>query len=401
MRRLRRYLPPSILLLLLLVASTLLLLTPVNERNVFGFQSPSSYCAEYGWPWKFVRYVDTRDVWGEPRHPSGVAWIPATVPWILVADLVFLATAIAAIMAFALWLRRNGGWRRYSLRGLLIFVTLVAVCCGWWMYYANGKKREVAAIDNTEVVGVSEFEYIGPEWLERFLTADASDTFTRATQIDVALEAVPEGKVNRLSSKVVEALHRAKYLTAIKFCEGRFDLDPVLYRFHRSRLRLSDTDIANLTTIEQVEFMGATADDETLRDTIKLPRLETLVISGCVISDRGQATLAECSTLKNLRISDCQKVTSAGLAALKHSPSLEQLSIECVPKRWTVATFDELLDAPKLRNVNFYSRDTKSPWLERDGLKGWKVVGDDGPLPDGSLAKLLRGKPPITLQLPK
>jgi hypothetical protein len=301
---------------------------------------------------------------------------------------------IVATMAFALWLRRHGGWRRYSLRGLLIFVTVVAACCGWWMYHAIAKKREVAALESTDLISNPELEYVGPEWLERFLTDDASAIFTRAKKFDIGLEAVPEGKVNRLSPDVVEALRRAKYLHAITFGEGRFDLDPILYRHHRSRLRLSDTDIANMANVEHVAFIGATADDETLRDIIKLPRLEKLSIFNCVISDRGLATLAECLTLKYLWIYDCAKVTSTGLAGLKTSPSLEQLSIDYAPNHWSVAAFDELLDAPKLRIINFSSPLSKTPWLERDAAKGWKVMADDKPVPDVSLPWLLRGMRP-------
>src|SRR5262245_22340833 len=101
MRKIRHYLPPLILLLLLLAASALLLFTPVNERTVGGFVTASSSYAEYGWPWKFVRYVDTHDVWGEPRDSSGMTWAETFMPWRLVADLIVLAMLIAAVMAFA------------------------------------------------------------------------------------------------------------------------------------------------------------------------------------------------------------------------------------------------------------------------------------------------------------
>jgi hypothetical protein len=90
----------------------------------------------HGWPW-FYLWRTPRPWWDDPTAPATFAWdvgdsVARFYFWPLLADVAVCALGLAAIVAFWDWRRRRLRRLQFSLRSLLLFVTIVAVALGWW-----------------------------------------------------------------------------------------------------------------------------------------------------------------------------------------------------------------------------------------------------------------------------
>ncbi len=297
MSRFRRSLVPALLLMPVIFICGKLLLTPVwrpetiedVERADEGGVLPlgSGSVGQMVWPWVFwetKNLIEWGTDWGKRLLFS---W------WLLAADAAVLIMALAAVAAGLVWhRRRRGRWLRFSLRELLVLVTLAAIAPAWWAQENVRSQKEHQIIEELNSMGVyCQINYAGPDWLRRLYPAVFNElVFShRATWVDVNTPVASED-ANRLLSLLGQLRHVR--LLAIRadvvepaMSEGAEKVAPFISSARR-------VNWSWLNTVEQVE-MGAAGDDSTLQVLAGLPHLKFLLISKCPHFRHGIVLLLE------------------------------------------------------------------------------------------------------------
>jgi hypothetical protein len=180
-------------------------------------------------------------------------------------------------------LRRR--WLRFSVRGLLLAVTVFCVWLGWHVNRSNRQKDAAAAIREA---GGKTYQY--GIISDRFGIGGGLSGARRAMiqrwfnhHIFYRVKAVGLGDAHDLS-RVVAELHNLPDLEAL-WIEGK---------------AVEDRDVARIaaTGIWQLSLAGTDVDDDDLIKLRSLENLEALCLSETQI---GNATLAQLSTLPKLR----------------------------------------------------------------------------------------------------
>jgi hypothetical protein len=161
-------------------------------------------------------------------------------------------------------------WFRYSLRTLLLLVTVASAGFGWLGMKIRAKQKEREAVAAIEKVG-------GVVWYDYYYDSDGNPLNPAA----------PPG--------------------------------PVLLQ------RLLGKDF--FASVVLVDFFLSEPGDDDLRCLGHLPRVETVGLRSRKISDAGLAYLKDLPQLKNLHICDSQ-VTDTGLTHLHKMYQLEYLSLD-------------------------------------------------------------------------
>jgi hypothetical protein len=199
MSRLRRHLVPLLLMLPVIFICGKLLLTPVNVVEIPGMTAdwrstaltPRPEAKEYdrGWPWVFVH--EYKKLQPFTSFASAEIQVREFLFGKLLANLALLiAMTIVAWHGISIMRRRSGGWLRFSLRGLIAFVTLVAIACGWWMHHERQFGHQVKTIDELRLKGHivgGESDYFGPKWIRRFTSDEQLRLFRRITELEVQI----------------------------------------------------------------------------------------------------------------------------------------------------------------------------------------------------------------------
>jgi len=180
-------------------------------------------------------------------------------------------------------------WYQFSLRTLLVLVTLFAVACSWYAYEMREAAKRRAAIAELEELGA----------LVRYY--DPDDTTTP--------EEYRDGEPPRWYS-FLRRLHGDRYLGhAVGFATGNID-DPVTDA-HMAHL-------ARLTDLEYITLCRAEITDNGLAHLKDLTKLEYLVIVSPHITDAGLVHLRGLSKLKNVDLVRAQ-VTDEGVEKLEEA----------------------------------------------------------------------------------
>lgn len=211
-------------------------------------------------------------------------------------------------------------WLRFSLRGLLLLVVVVA-CLGAWLgahiRRARQEQRIIAELtaehgqslnlivanpfDADDDGAMPMFFEGGPPWLTKLLGAD----IFRAT---TALTCYAPG--NSFSSAVDE--------------DGKFF-------WQRTYLRGVSTEqlglIAKLSHLNYLQLESNPIDDTGVAQIVKLRRLRTLNLSHTAITDAAVETLAKLRSLRDLNISYTD-ITDQAIDSLARCKRLERLNIE-------------------------------------------------------------------------
>lgn len=307
MSRFRRHLVPLLLMLPVIFVCGKLLLTPVEVyRFIPGAPPLTTYEGfDCGWPWVFMqqRY--------EARMPSTlpVLEIKQFGVWLVIADTAVLIASIAFCFFIAVRMRsRSRNWTQFSLRGVLAFVTLLAIGCGWWATQRNQSALESLLIKKIEAkysLLLNE-GFFAPEWLRRLAGDENLRAFRRITSVYLQLDF----DQSNLTKEFATIFSRFSHLRSLSLLP-KTGVD-VSYE-NPSPLRI---DKLAALRLEELDFAEGRADDETLRMIASLPNLKSFSISRCPVSDRGLAEIASCKSLERLELEFCHDVTSDGIASL-------------------------------------------------------------------------------------
>jgi hypothetical protein len=209
--------------------------------------------------------------------------------------------------------KRKLRWFQFSLRTLLVFVTLIGIACSWVGIRIQKVKRQEEAVQKLWSLEInarfaSEFgdplerrlnpEPAGPQWLRYALGEHFFDTVNFIDAPDIRND---------------DDLPFMKELTDVKYL--------VLTRAH--------------ITQERLKYIQA------------LPNLQSLFLNGSTITDQGLCYLRNVKRLKILDLGETQ-VTDAGLANLDDLPELWHVDLE---KTSVSETAKQELIAKKIRRI--------------------------------------------------
>ncbi len=194
---------------------------------------------------------------------------------------------LAAVVVVPIW----RWWRlpvkqrfRFSLRGMLVGITLFALWLGIVGISAWRRGREAAAIADLLEHGAT-VEYYDQVPRGRLVGLFGYDPFLKVQVIDIHGD---QGLV-----------------TLLAHADDFPDLE--LVNFWGSRV--SDAGLAGVENLS------------------RFPNLREVLISGCMITDLSLKRLADWKQLEELHLHNCAKITDAGLAHLKDLPNLRFLRL--------------------------------------------------------------------------
>ena len=104
--------------------------------------------------------------------------------------------------------------------------------------------------------------------------------------------------------------------------------------------------LRRMSSLEELNFHGALADDSVLREIARIPRLRWLHCQDPVSGDAGFDALGGCLTLEHVASRVCSRMTDRGFAALARLPRLASLGLG--GPRISDAAMATLTDAPQL-----------------------------------------------------
>lgn len=246
-------------------------------------------------------------------------------------------------------------WYQFSLRTLLIVVTLFAVACSWFAVKWQQAKRQKEAVDALGIPPsvIYDYEYdpaihyrkdnapeLKPTWLVNLLGIDFFANVVSATAIDDAdlqrlqslpklqyLELTPQ-KPGQFTEMAAQSLAEMKALRRISFgCHivtGMIDV---------GTSEMIDEDfriLAGLRQITELDFGdgGGAITDEGMKHLTGLSNLTTLNLRCTQITGLGLENLKDSEQLVGLYLQSCKEFSDAGMTNLKWFPKLKYLSLE-------------------------------------------------------------------------
>ena len=423
---LSRYRPRALTVVMLLFVAALIALSNLSfdtgEYSQGAVNPSGTYVyRSYGWPVVWHRYI----LYETYNNASS-----RTVSWHyggarLAANLSLWLCMLIAAAAASEWLQRCYPPRlRFSLRGMLAAVALIAVFCAWFVVARQrADVQEPLIAEITARDGSVMFERWGPQWLDlfgidplrrRIIGLEFKTYFGISEEEDAAEEAFLEriGRVsdlqylfvetNQATPGLAEALGEMRQLRALSLDasdnseRGKRSLDACLSaiaQMHElEHLYLMNASIhgerlaalEGLTKLKwlSLQFCDEPTDEATLFERLPvLPRLETFEALGLDISDRDLPRLAALPRLKALNL-ESTKVTAAGLAKLAALDSLEELKIE---SQWAtpagLASLKALKHLKKLHVDKYYWGSAK----EDESAPGKDAGGSHGPFRGSSV----------------
>jgi hypothetical protein len=170
-------------------------------------------------------------------------------------------------------------WLRFSLRGMLILIALIAIWFGYVLKRMHDRLEAIRAID--EVGGTYGTYILGPKWIRKWVN-DEKCLYDR-----VRISLGPGNQGYRNERPVTD--------------DDLARLAPLFKTFsYFTSLRLYDPMIT----------------DEGMRHVAKMQGVKILSLGGTSVTDRGLEYLAELSSLEQLEVGG-DKMTDAGIAKLQ------------------------------------------------------------------------------------
>ena len=197
-------------------------------------------------------------------------------------------------------------WLRYSLRSLLVAMTIGCVAFGLWRNSAEKQRRAVAVIEEAGGFVGYDYDLYGEEtpWLAHLLGRD---------YVASVEEAYLAGYTD---APLVAASHLRRLLW----------LEVNMHVLNHSRLEL----LADCTEVRDLTLPEADITDEGLASLEGMVHLEALSLENCQIGDGGIVHLRKLKSLKQLDLRGTH-ITDAGLRSLATFPNLQWLAIEDTP----------------------------------------------------------------------
>jgi hypothetical protein len=303
---------------------------------------------EHGWPLVWCRRtaVPTAEPQiGRPGWTTSAGWWlteerrVTDLDWGLFSwdAVTWLAYAAGIAIAVEWRMRRQSRFWHVSLRELLLLIAFVGMCLGWWAKENAQSEAETTALltmmDAQKGLDVRAYhgEYTRFVWL-RNLTGFRLQAGYRITCVGVSWVGAAQDK--RVDARILRPLSALECMTELRLSDTQLApraLAPVATCSSLTSLRLLRTDVDEA----QLEFVGA------------MHRLERLHVCGVGsrITNRGLATLAALTDLRELDLSQCD-VTDAGLVNLVALHELRRLDLSETPVTATGVTHLNVL--PKL-----------------------------------------------------
>jgi hypothetical protein len=349
MSRLRRHLVPLLLMLPVIFICGKLLLTPVIGQ-FFG-KTRNNY--DSGWPWVFRNATYDTSTPGITK-----VTVEQFSIWLLLGD---IAVLVAVILA-SWWIlselqRRSAGWRQFSLRGLLVLVTLVAIACGWWMSNSrqlNLEQRLERQLneysDAHESLGpfrdiTAGREFCGPQWVRRFVSNEVCQKyFFRIAELWIVIRR-DEAKSFTMRSTALEVIPQLAHLRSLKIT--LYDIENAGDSSQRFRIR----NPAALQRIESIKLDLGAADDETVSALGNLHNLKSLEFVLCPISHKAIDELERCKNLEKLSIFRFSETSVSRFPVLSNLKELYVDGVTISP-----AAFDTLIQLKSLRRLTLPSK---------------------------------------------
>ena len=214
-------------------------------------------------------------------------------------------------------------WRRFlrfSMRGLIVLVLLIAIGMGWLVRSAQIQRDAVAAIH--EAGGQADYHLLrdtaGTTWAPNWLVAYVGiDYFDHIRQVTLNQDATDAELAN------VARLSGLEYISA----SSTRVTDKGLEYVDTPSTRVTDKGLvclSGLTTLQSLELPNSRITDAGLAQLNGMTNLGLLDISGCQITDIGLAHLKGLTKLGGLLLDDTS-VTDAGLVHLKGLTNLGAL----------------------------------------------------------------------------
>jgi hypothetical protein len=205
-------------------------------------------------------------------------------------------------------------WPRFTLRVLLVFVTMVGIGLGYWTHRAREQARVVRLIQDGG--GMVCYERDGPtapdprnfavEWLAARLGRDYFEGITAA------------GIRERESVQPVSRLHELQQLQI--FCDEVNDEDI------QALARCRHIEVLNIGV--GVESHLTKVTDRSLAMLAALPRLRVIHLHAREISEAGIQTIASLPTLEVLDIGSCDaSVDASDLEVIKRQGRIQSLVV--------------------------------------------------------------------------
>jgi hypothetical protein len=238
---------------------------------------------------------------------------------------------------------------RFSLRTLLILLTIICVVLGIIVSRAERQRRAVAAIVKAggevaydyEILAAldegDEVDLPGPDWLCRLLGVDYFGTVIWArltpTPTPLSPDCAPDevaahlGRLPGLEKLLMSDTHISR--------KGLAELSGLkkLRELGLDGTHVTDADLAplaELTSLEKLRLDGTKITGPGLAHLSKLTHLKELSVTGTHVDDAGLAHLRGLTSLEELSLMGTQ-VTDAGLPHLAALPNLYSLDLAVTP----------------------------------------------------------------------
>jgi hypothetical protein len=254
---------------------------------------------------------------------------------------------------------RMAGYRRFSLRTLVLVMTALTLWIGYASYRANRQRGAVEALQaqGAQVRYAHEYKFDakhgpvprgevknasppGPDWLrgivgEHYFIRPLVLWHIKDPAPLASLSGVEEiyglqlddreaPHLRRLSRLKVLLLNKMSTVSDFGFLE---DL-PALVHFSANYVAFDDEDAVHLKSLPQLGWLqlgGSRISDAGLAELRHVPRLQFLVLNGTSITDEGVRHIVACSNLERLMLADTA-ITDESVKRLAKLKRLKYLS---------------------------------------------------------------------------
>ena len=265
-------------------------------------------------------------------------------------------------------------WARFSLRTVLLLLTVFAVWLGLHARRAQNQRAAVKMIQQKGGLVQYDHQFRGDVFLED-AEPSAPEWMRRLVGDDFFMNVV----VVRLSNTTAEntdliLLSRLKHLKHLYLAETDVTGECLEILARLSQLeslgldgtQVDDEAMTLITEFPNMRWLGVqgtSITDKSLQDIGALQRLEFLFIDGTDVTDAGLADLSQLVNLRELFFSET-RVTGRGL---KHLAKLHDLEYLLLPRRCRIEDDDlvHFYGLTKLKQVNLKQADVSSEGLSK------------------------------------
>jgi hypothetical protein len=244
-------------------------------------------------------------------------------------------------------------WHQYSLRTLMIVVTLFAVACSWFAVKLQQAKRQKEAVEAIRKYGGDIF-YDNDKYdnYGRFYPQAISHSGLYKILGNDFFANVNLVKIRYYPKADLKSIAEFSHLKMLWIEGSRINddgLEDLRFFIQLKSLCLADAEFTNsglkhlkeLPQLKELYLQKNAITDDGLKYLQDLPQLQLLCLDKTEITDNGLNYLKKLSQLQTLFLSGT-KITDAGLENLKELNRLETLDI-----RQTIVTYDGIKDLQK------------------------------------------------------